>query len=159
MESLANRHFQSRERRHSIRLHPSVTPQTALVTIGISRCSLRTKRMTWSGSRKRFGSSRRRSALAVWRMPFSASPSKISEPFAAACCGELVAKANASFPREKAQRRCLSSLQTTWRNATRQTQRVRPISERRPSPDAYAGAEFCHTIVRRSVCDAAPAGP
>src|SRR3546814_10970992 len=29
---------------------------------------------------------------------------------------------------------------------TRQTQRVRPTSERWPSPDAYAGAEFCHTI-------------
>lgn len=71
---------------------------------------------------------------------------------------ELLAKTNASFPREKAQRRAYSRC-TTWRNATPQTQRVRPISERRPSPDAYAGAEFCHTIMRRSVCDAAPAGP
>src|SRR3546814_16381056 len=46
---------------------------------------------------------------------------------------ELLAKTNASFPREKAQRRAYSRC-TTWRNATPQTQRVRPISERRPSP-------------------------
>src|SRR3546814_11962013 len=31
----------------------------------------------------------------------------------------------------------LSSLQTMWLNATRQTQRFNPHSARRPSPDAY----------------------
>jgi len=68
MQTLATRHFHLRERRHRIRLLPRVTPRTALAAIGISRCSLRSKRMTWSGSRKRFGSSRKRSAMAAWRM-------------------------------------------------------------------------------------------